>query len=227
MPLNSFKIIEKKKLTKDVYEITVEANKKFDFLPGQFITFILPWIWGRAYSVLKAQWNNITLIIKSRSKENGWRGWSEYICNSEVWDILKWTNPAGKFLLQNNNKNKLFIWTGTGFVPLYNQIIHSLKQKQDCKLELLFWARKLWDLFYLTELEKLKQDNSNFNYQVYLSREENTPHNTGYVTDFLSKENIDKFNEFYICWIPALIDSSEKILIENSIDTANILTEKY
>jgi NAD(P)H-flavin reductase len=42
MPLNSFKIIEKKQLTKDVYEITVEANEKFDFLPGQFITFILP-----------------------------------------------------------------------------------------------------------------------------------------------------------------------------------------
>jgi NAD(P)H-flavin reductase len=141
--------------------------------------------------------------------------------------VLKWTNPAGKFLLQNNNKNKLFIWTGTGFVPLYNQILHALDQNIDCNLELLFWARKLEDLFYLTQLEKIKQDNSNFNYQVYLSREENTPHNTGYVTDFLSKENIEKFNEYYICGIPALIDSSTEILEKNKITKENILIEKY
>ena len=42
MPLNSFKLIGKKNLTSDVYEITIEASQKFDFLPGQFITFILP-----------------------------------------------------------------------------------------------------------------------------------------------------------------------------------------
>jgi NAD(P)H-flavin reductase len=227
MPLNSFKLIDKKNLTNDVYELKFKASEKFNFLPGQFITFILPWIWGRAYSVLKTSWNIISLIIKSRAKSNGWRGWSEYICSREVWDILQWTNPAGKFLLQNNNKNKLFIWTGTGFVPLYNQIIHSLLKKQECKLELLFWARKLEDLFYITELDKLKENNSNFNYQVYLSREENTSHNTGYVTEYLNEKCIKNYDEFYICWIPALIDSWVKILEKNNIDSKNILTEKY
>ena len=227
MPLNYFRLIEKRKLTSDIYELVFQASEKFDFLPGQFITFILPNIWWRAYSILKTQWNKVTLIIKSRSSNNWWRGWSEYICNRKIWEELKWTNPAGKFLLQNNNKNKLFIWTGTGFVPLYNQIIHSLSQNQECKLELLFWARKLWDLFYLTDLEKIKNNNSNFDYKVYLSREENTQHNTGYVTDYLTKNNLNNFEEYYICWIPALIDSSIKILEENNISNKNILTEKY
>lgn len=227
MPLNSFKLIEKKNLTEDVYELVFQASEGFDFLPGQFITFILPNIWWRAYSILKTQDNIITLIIKSRSTNNWWRGWSEFICNREIWEELKWTNPAGKFLLQNNNKNKLFIWTGTGFVPLYNQIIHAISQKQDCRLELLFWARTLWDLFYLTELEKFRQDNSNFNYKVYLSREENTQHNTGYVTDYLSQKNINNFEEFYICWIPALIDSGIEILENNNVNKINIFTEKY
>mgnify|MGYP003684150967 CR=1 FL=1 len=227
MPLNSFKLIDKKKLTTDVYELVFQASEKFDFLAGQFITFILPNIWGRAYSILKTQWNEVTLIIKSRSSNNWGRGWSEYICNRKIWEVLKWTNPAGRFLLQNNNKNKLFIWTWTWFVPLYNQIIHSLEQNQNCKLELLFWARTLNDLFYLTELEKIKQDNNNFDYKVYLSREENTQHNTGYVTDYLSKDNIEKYEEFYICWIPALIDSSVDILEKNNINHNNIMTEKY
>jgi len=227
MPLNQYTLTEKKSLTSDVFELTFVSKDSFDFISGQFITFILPSIWWRAYSILKTEWNEVTLIIKSRSTSNWGRGWSEYICNREIWEELKWTNPAGKFLLQNNNKNKLFIWTWTWFVPLYNQIIHSLEQNQNCNLELLFWARTLNDLFYLTELEKIKQDNNNFDYKVYLSREENTQHNIGYVTDYLSKENIKKYVEFYICWIPALIDSSLEILERNSISNDNILTEKY
>ena len=227
MTLNTFEIIKKEKLTNDIYEITLTANEKFNFEAGQFVTFILPGIWWRAYSILKTHWNNITLIIKSRSTKNGGRWWSKYICNREIWDTLKWTNPAWKFLLQNNNKNKLFIWTGTWFVPLYNQILSALEQKQECNLELLFWARKTEDLFYMTQLEKLKQDNSNFDYKVYLSREKNTQHNIGYVTDYLTKDNLNKFHEFYICWIPALIDSSRKILEKNNISNENIMSEKY
>jgi NAD(P)H-flavin reductase len=227
MSLNSYELIKKNKLTSDVYELTFQSKEQFDFKPGQFITFILPNIWWRAYSILKTQWEKIILIIKSRPTNNWGRWWSEYICNREIWEELKWTNPAGKFLLQNNNKNKLFIWTWTWFVPLYNQIIHALENKQSWKLELLFWARKLSDLFYITQLENIKNNNSNFDYKVYLSREENTTHNIGYVTDYLTKENINKYEEFYICWIPALIDSSVNILEMNNINSENILTEKY
>jgi ferredoxin-NADP reductase len=42
MPLNSFKLIDKKTLTSDIYELVFQASEKFDFLSGQFITFILP-----------------------------------------------------------------------------------------------------------------------------------------------------------------------------------------
>jgi Na+-transporting NADH:ubiquinone oxidoreductase subunit NqrF len=92
---------------------------------------------------------------------------------------------------------------------------------------LLFWARTLSDLFYITELEKLKSENNNFDFEVFLSREKNTTHNSGYVTDYLSSENIQKFQEFYICWIPVLIDSSLNILTQKWINTENIFTEKY
>lgn len=227
MPLNKYTLTEKKSLTWDIFELTFEAKESFDFISGQFITFVIPSIWGRAYSVLKTDWNKITLIIKKRLIENGGRGWSSLICDLNIWDILNGTNPAWHFTLQNNNKNKLFIWTWTWFVPLYNQIIHSIENNLDCNLKLLFWARTLSDLFYITELEKLKIQNNNFDFEVFLSRETNTSHNSGYVTDYLTEENIKKFENYYICWIPALINSSIKILSENWIKSENIFTEKY
>jgi CDP-4-dehydro-6-deoxyglucose reductase len=227
MPLNQYSLIEKKSLTSDIFELTFQAKESFDFISGQFITFILPGIWGRAYSVLKTHRNKITLIIKKRSSGNWGRGWSNLICDLNIWNILNGTNPAGHFTLQNNNKNKLFIWTWTWFVPLYNQIIHSIQNNQDCNLTLLFWARTLLDLFYITELEKLKSENNNFNFEVFISREENTTHNSGYVTDYLTEKNIQKSDEFYICWIPVLIDSSLEILTQKWIKPENIFTEKY
>lgn len=227
MWLNNFKLLDKKLLTHDVYELTFEVQETFNFLAGQFITFLLPHIWWRAYSILKSKWNTICLIIKKVALENQWRWWSIFICEQNIWDTLKWTNPAGNFLLKNNDKNKLFIWTGTWLVPLYNQIINRLKQKNNSKVTLLFWVRYSSDLFYLKELEILKTDNSNFDYHVYLSRDKNTSHNTGYVTDFLTRENSDIYQEFYICWIPDLIDSSIHILKNLWVSENNILSEKY
>lgn len=227
MGLNEYTLLSKKKLTSDVFELQFQAKDSFDFLPGQFVTFILPKIWWRAYSILKAEWKVITLIIKKRTQEMWWRWWSAYICDLEKWHSINGTNPAWKFLLQNNNTNKLFIGTGTWFVPLYNQIIHALKNNQSWKLELLFWARRHSDLFYISELELLKNNHSNFNFHIYLSREETTQHNIWYVTNFLNKKSISLFEEYYVCWIPQLIDESVKTLKNFNIDIKNIFTEKY
>ena len=41
------------------------------------------------------------------------------------------------------------------------------------------------------------------------------------------QNNINKYEEFYICWIPALIDSSVKILEKINISNESIFTEKY
>jgi NAD(P)H-flavin reductase len=40
---------------------------------GQFVTFILPNIGGRSYSILEEKENTIILTIKKREKKNGGR----------------------------------------------------------------------------------------------------------------------------------------------------------
>jgi len=223
--LQKFKIIKKINLTSDIYEITYKLEKEINIKPGQFITFLIDKIGWRAYSILEIIDWNIVLIIKKWELKDGWRWGSKYICECEVWDELKWVGPAGHFVLQENNLNKLFIWTGTGFVPLYNQILWNIENKIENKIKLIFWVRTQKDLFYISELENLKQNNSNFDFEIYLSSEEIENYKNWYVTEFLTKENLENFNEFYICWAPAMIDSSVEILEENWKE--NIYFEKY
>ncbi|MDD2907413.1 MAG: FAD-dependent oxidoreductase [Candidatus Gracilibacteria bacterium] len=224
--IQNFKLINKKNLTPNVYELDFESDNDFSFKPGQFITFLIP-VGGRAYSILEENGKNIKLIIKKRELSEGGRGGSKYLCELEIGTSIRGVGPAGHFTLKENEKNKLFLGTGTGFVPLYNQIIYGLKNKLDCNFKLIFGARNYIDLFYINELNNLKNTYNNFDFEVYLSREEINPYKKGYITDFLNYETKDKFEEVYICGMPNMIDSSIEILIEKGFKKEDIFTEKY
>jgi NAD(P)H-flavin reductase len=230
--IQNFKLVEKNKLTHEIYELIFEWEDEMEFNSGQFITFLLPLIWGRAYSILKMNGKKITLIVKKRGKENWGRWGSKLICELKIGENLKWVGPAWHFLLNENENNKLFIGTWTWFVPLYCQIISAIKKWLKWNLMLIFWMRNYEDLFYIEKLEKLKKNNPNFDYKIYLSRlwnEEKIKYkcNKWYVTDYLIEENIKKFRDFYICWIPIMIKSSKEILEKSWINKKNVFTEEY
>ncbi len=226
--IQKFELINKKNLTNDVFELVFKWEKELEIKPWQFITFLIDKIWWRAYSILKIEWKNIILIIKKRELNEWWRWWSKFICDLNIWEILKWVWPAWHFILKENTNNKLFIWTGTWFVPLYNQIIWSINTNKNLKLKLIFWVREEKDLFYIDELELIKEKNINFSYEIFLSRDDLKWTNKWYVTDYINKENIiNKFDEFYICWTPNMIESSIKKLIQIWISENNIYFEKY
>lgn len=225
--IQNFKLIQKINLTDNVYELKFEGDNEIDLKPGQFVTFLLDKIGGRAYSVLKKEWKNVILLIKKWELDEWGRGGSKYICEQELWASLRWVWPAGHFTLKENNKNKMFIWTGTWLVPLYNQIIWALDSKLDTKLKLIFGLREVKDIFYTEELSTLKENNSNFDYEIYLSRAELKWTKKWYVTDSLNSDIVSIYEEFYICWMPSMIDSTIEKLKSLWVDEANIFSEKY
>lgn len=225
--IQNFKLTNKIQLTPDIFELTYECEKEINMLPGQFITFILPWIWWRAYSILELKWKEIVLIIKKWTKEMLGRGWSIMLCDANIWDSFNWVWPAGHFTLKEKDNNKLFLWTWTGFVPLYNQINSALEKNLNSNITFIFWVREVKWVFYLKQLEKLKEKYSNFNYEIYVSREKSLSYKYWYNTDYLTKEITDKYDEYYICWAPWMIESAintlEKLWVNNEV----VFYEKY
>ncbi len=223
--LENFILIQKEKLTEDIFLLNFkrENNKKIP-LCGQFMTFLLPKSWGRAYSILDSDGENYFFIIK-RLEE--WRGGSKEICDTKIGTTYKAVGPAWHFILHKTEKNKLFLCTGTGFVPLYFQILWSLKEKLSCELRLIFWVREEKDIFLEDRLNILKKENNNFDYKIYLSREEKENYESWRITNFLTKENIANFEEFYICWNHDMIESVEEKLLELGIKQEQLFTEKF
>ncbi len=227
MALSEAKLIEKKHLTHNIYELHYKLWEDKSMLAWQFITFILPSIWGRAYSIVKLDGKIAILIIKRWSKEQWGRGWSIYLCDSKIWATFKYVGPAWHFILNEKRTSKCFLWTGTWLVPLYSQIVEALKQWEKSKLHLVFWVRMRKDLFYVENIKKLSNTYKNFSYSLYLSRDATEDTKKWYVTDFLIPENIRTFQEYYICWAPAMIESCQEKLHQLWIKDSHIFFEKY
>jgi len=216
-------------LTNDVYELHYVLPNETTMKAGQFFTFILPGIWWRAYSTLDIIGTTAIFIIKRWGVASGWRWGSVLLCDAQIWDEFKLVWPAGHFVLQDNNENKLFLWTGTGLVPLYNMILSWLAKNTWEKYQLVFWVRNMSDMFYTDEFAKLKEKYPDtFYYHLVVSREQwEGMIKKGYVTDFLSSKVVDDYSEFYICWAPAMIEWCQEKLWELWVENEKIFFEKY
>lgn len=224
MSLEKFTLMNKKRLTEDVYELIFKVEEKKEILPGQFVIFDIPKldkVIKRAYSVAnynKKTWE-ITMIIK-----NIWY-WSDFICCLNIWDTLNWSYPMWAFTLKNTKNNKLFLATWTWFAPIYYMTKTALEKDNNSKIMLLFWLRYEHCVFYKEKLEELKNKYNNFDYKIFLSREMQAWYHYGYISTYLNSDNICEFDEFYVCWGPQVV----KPIVEDlkAKNKENIYFESY
>lgn len=221
--LSPFTLIKKSQITHDVYQLTFTRQKwKVEYLYGQFVTFFLR-SWSRSYSIASTDGLEYQFVIKRL--ENGKWG-SKEICDTEIWTELKAVWPVWKFTLRDTNNSKMFLWTWTGFAPLYFQILWSYDLGLSSERKFIFWVREAKDIFYLEELENIKEK-WNFSYEIYVSREEVVWYKYGRITEYITKENIENFQEFYICGSPAMVSEAKSKLLALWISSDMIFSEEY
>lgn len=231
-----FTLIAKKELTHDVYELIYSCPDMIRDYPrhGQYVMFQLAPGLNRAYSIASFSGETFTLIIKRIAD---WRG-SPLICDAEVGITFSGILPLGHFALQDTSKNKCFIWTGTGFAPVYCQALgHSLREDKAQKITFVFGVRNLADSFYEEEILTLGKSFDEFEYIQYFSRESefptllttDSPDNrlSGYVTDWITPEHIEQYEEYYLCGSPAIVRSAREKLEALGVAKENIFWEQF
>lgn len=242
----TFTLEKKRELTHDVYELTYSCDNlsKEPPKPGQYVMFqLLPGL-NRSYSIASfslgsshtpiSQSATFTLIIKRISDGR----WSPMICDAPVGTIYTGMLPLGHFILRENTKNKCFIGTGTGFAPLYCQLLSVAQwdQKPE-KVSFVFWVRNFEDSFYSEEIEEIKTLLSWLEYTQFFSREStlenyqsinpSTHQFQGYVTDWITLANIRDYEEFYICGSPAMVKSAREKLEHLWVSKETVYFEQY
>lgn len=231
--MQTAKITKKTELTYDVFELTLEAEKEFKFKAGQFITIKIedgknPPCY-RAYSMSTAP-NKNTFGLTIKAVKDG-RG-SNWMHNLKEGNTVEFVEPMGSMVfLTPQNKEAIFVATGTGFGPLKAIIEDELITKNNKqKMRLIFGLRYEKDIFYTDFLESLAKKFNNFSYELTLSRPENQNYkgNIGRVTNILEKMKINaQTQEFYICGVNDMIKSVTELLEKKGFTKREIHTENY
>lgn len=223
--IQEFTLIDKISLTQWVYELIFSSNSSFDPIPGQFVTFMIPGIrWWKSYSFLYWNGKRFGLIVKRY--ENGWWG-SVFLSDMKVWDTLPWVAPLWVFLDTGDLKPKMYFATGTGIAPLYYIICDLLEKGFSQNITLIYGNRCMENLYYIDELKNLQKRYLNFTLHIFLSREQKDGYEFWYIKEYINRENIENFWEFYICGNPDMVDDVRVSLLESWVDDHTIFKEKY
>lgn len=91
----------------------------------------------------------------------------------------------------------------------------------------IFGVRTISDIFYIDELNRMKQEYPSFDYRIYLSQEDSDNAVRGRVTDFLTRENVSSYGEFYLCGSPAMVKNARERLEVSGVKKEKVFFEQY
>jgi len=222
----TFTLISKKELTHDVYELIYSCPDLSRELPkpGQYVMFQLAPGLNRSYSLSGFTFDSFTLIIKRVGEGKG----SPIICDAPIGTTFSGMIPLGHFVLRETNVSKCFIGTGTGFAPLYCQMLGMVNVNiTDTSVAFIFGVREMRDVFYTDEIMQIGKKFGEFDYQPYLSRETQDGFQNGYVIDWITAENIASYQEFYLCGSPAMVKSAREKLEALGVLSERVFWEQF
>lgn len=164
--------LQKQCIAPSVYQLRFRKPGTFTFQSGQFVLFDVPLlddaadIQPRAYSIASAPSEQDLLFVIKLVPNGRASRWIEK--SLDVGTAVRMQGAFGNFKLDpSQEKQYLFIATGTGVAPMRSQIHWALKEQADTRqMHLLFGVLKQDDLFWINEWRKLEDEHPNFHAHV-------------------------------------------------------------
>lgn len=212
------KIINRKMLTYNILELTLEVHQELKIIPGQWALLTLKdneWYFNRPYSIVDFDVDEgSTMIILVVKLING--RWTSLLQQTHIGDSINIKGIYGTFILQNNDLPKIFIGTWTWLAPLMAMAKRCESQKQ-----LFFSVPYTKDVFY----EEKMNDIPNLTCEIHTTREEHPVWE--YHRGRIDWETVQFPSpcEIYVCGWPNIVED----IIQNlqKLGHKNIFSEKF
>lgn len=230
-------LIEKKQLTIDIIllKFALISGEQLEFSAGQYMIFKFNGL-SRLYSIFSSSniKNYFELLVKIMPGGKA----TTSLNNLKVGDNTVFQGPAGAFIFKKNDKDKIFLATGTGFSPVRSMIISNLVNLGPNFY--LFWGLPYFsEVCLMDELIQLTTRFPNFNFSICLSREKdlNMISETQRKFFLLGRVNIgleklikqkttDNF-DYYICGSKIVVESLRELLYQKKITKESVFFEHF
>ncbi len=201
------------KLAADVMAIWLKlpANERLQFLPGQYIDFLLKDGRRRSFSLANPPEDDGLLELHVRHVPGG--HFTEHVFNvMKAKDILRIKGPNGSFFLRDSDKPAIFVAGGTGYAPIKSMLAHAFHHAVDRQFVLYWGARDLPSLYQPDLPGQWQQRHANFSFIPVL--DQTTPDWRGrggrvheaVLADFKDLSG----HEVYACGAPVMVQAARR-----------------
>lgn len=214
-----------------VMYLKLPANERLQFLPGQYVEFLMKDGARRAFSLANAPFDDQTLELHLRLIPGG--KFTEYVFNEMPEKaILRFEGPFGTFTLREESvKPIIFVAGGTGFAPIKGIIEHAFHHH--CKREMvLYWGALTRQDLYMLELpQKWLSEHVNFRFVPVLSApvpEDAWTGRTGFVHDAVLSDYPDlSAYQVYCCGAPAMVEAAHRDFTANALPEDEFFSDAF
>lgn len=240
----SAELVHKKAITSELWwlQFKLLEPKEIDFIAGQYVIVDIPRIDGgkatRLYSLCSPDYQKKYVALLIHTVPDGLA--SVYFDHLYEGEAIVFRGPAGKFILQSEDKNKVFLATGTGIAPIRSQIYsffhrhaYTALASSAPKIQLLWGVKTRQEAYFADEFQRLKKLYANFSFFICLSREKDIKNvdavcfRGGRITETFHKGGASHGTEYYICGSPEVVASVIQFLKNQGIAHEQIFFEKF
>src|SRR6185437_11049981 len=197
-----------------IVRLKLPTNERLQYLPGQYIDFMLKDGHRRSFSIATPPHADALLELHIRHTPGG--VFTDPLFTSyRGREILRLEGPLGSFYLrEDSDKPVIFLAGGTGFAPIKAIVEHMLFHRIPRKIVLYWGARAKRDLYLAGLPGAWQTQHANFTFIPVLSEpapDDAWPGRTGLVhhavlTDFPDLSGY----QVYACGAPAMIDAARR-----------------
>ena len=222
-------------------QVPTELQSGFNFKAGQFLT-LRATIDGhdvrRSYSISSSENSfkqNGTLEVGIRPVQGGvFSNWAA--TQLKVGDVLRVMPADGRFSVQRPRAiHRVGFAAGSGITPILSILASTLEEQPESKFTLVYGNRRMDSVMFNESLQYLKDRYPNRLTLIHvLSRQaQEVPLLEGRIDAAKVKEIVSNLlpaasmDEVFICGPEAMIEATEKALIEVGVPARNIRTERF
>jgi len=223
------------------FQVPEDLRSGFNFKAGQFLTLRAS-INGndvrRSYSISSSQnsyLQNGTLEVGIRPVQGGvFSNWAA--SQLKVGDVLRVMPADGRFIVQRPRAiHRVGFAAGSGITPILSILASSLEEQTESKFTLVYGNRRMDSVMFNEALQDLKDRYPNRLTLIHvLSRQaQEVPLLEGRIDEAKVKEIVSSLlpaasmDEVFICGPEAMIEATEKALLEVGVPARNIRTERF
>jgi ring-1,2-phenylacetyl-CoA epoxidase subunit PaaE len=223
------------------FQVPEDLRSGFNFKAGQFLTLRAS-IDGndvrRSYSISSSQnsyLQNGTLEVGIRPVQGGvFSNWAA--SQLKVGDVLRVMPADGRFIVQRPRAiHRVGFAAGSGITPILSILASTLEEQTESKFTLVYGNRRMDSVMFNEALQDLKGRYPNRLTLIHvLSRQaQEVPLLEGRIDEAKVKEIVSSLlpaasmDEVFICGPEAMIEATEKALLEVGVPARNIRTERF